>query len=453
MNRINRRQLLKGALGVSAAGGFLGTLGRAAHAQALAESHTYYVFCYFGGGWDTLLGLDPRDPVQFGAQNMRSTRIHTGYELLPGNRTRIITPFGTDFGPFIGNLQRYADRMAIVRGMSMETVSHGTGMRRFITGRQPNGEVARGSSGATWLASKWGRSQIVPNLALNIESYNVDQPTYASALRASGIGDLLQSVAPADRDLRAGQRGILDRFLASEANCEAAKRSDMLQTAETSRRSAREISSGRLAAQFDFLAQNAEMEALRGQFRFSRDDDGLRSANARVALAGQAITNGVSRVVSMAVAGGLDTHNGTQWVNDQGPRQMSGFNAMALLADYLDAREYRNTGTTWLDHTVIMAFSEFCRTPLLNGSSGRDHHITNACMLLGGGLKAGVYGRSSDVALRPQPMNLTTGEVDEVNGVIPKPEHIYQTLLYHAGFQRDDANFGVGPIDAMLRRS
>ena len=48
-------------------------------------------------------------------------------------------------------------------------------------------------------------------------------------------------------------------------------------------------------------------------------------------------------------------------------------------------------------------------------------------------------------------MNLKTGEIDYENGVVPKPDHIYQTLFYHAGFQRDDAELGVGPIEAMFK--
>ena len=37
------------------------------HAQArnLDAPDRYYIFCYFGGGWDVFLSLDPRDPRDF----------------------------------------------------------------------------------------------------------------------------------------------------------------------------------------------------------------------------------------------------------------------------------------------------------------------------------------------------------------------------------------------------
>jgi len=449
----NRRNFLKGVLGVGsgiAAFGGMGRTGQLAQAAQRAESDTYYVFCYFGGGWDILLGMDPRDPVQFGSSNMRQTRIQAGYEYLPGNRNLIRSEFGTEFGPYIGRLQNYSDRMAVVRGMSMETVSHGVGRNRFITGRQPMGNMAAGSSGATWLASEWGHKEIIPNLALNLASFNVDQPTYATGFAANQVSDLLSSLEPAGGDIPEIQRDLLDRFLDRQASCDAAKLSPTLQTAEVARKSAREIASGSLAQRFDFSADTPQMEALRDRFRLSGGGGGM-GGRERGALAAQAITGGVSRAVSMSVTGGLDTHNGASWIGNQGPRQQEGFNVIADLAEELDSKEYKETGETWLDHTVIVAFSEFSRTPLLNGSMGRDHHITNACMLLGGGLKAGVYGKSSDVGLRPQPMNLQTGEVDYENGVVPKPDHIYQTLFYHAGFERDDADLGVGPINAMFK--
>ena len=45
-----------------------------------------------------------------------------------------------------------AQKICVVRGMSMETLTHEAGRRRFITGKPPSGLLARGSSGATWLA-------------------------------------------------------------------------------------------------------------------------------------------------------------------------------------------------------------------------------------------------------------------------------------------------------------
>ena len=61
-NRLDRRGFLKvlqgAAAGIAAFGG-VGPLQKLAHAQAMGGRDRYYVFCYFPGGWDILLTLDP----------------------------------------------------------------------------------------------------------------------------------------------------------------------------------------------------------------------------------------------------------------------------------------------------------------------------------------------------------------------------------------------------------
>src|SRR5690349_6175770 len=42
----------------------------------------HYVVVYFAGGWDILVGLDPRDPAVFTDGNLNATRIQPGYERL-----------------------------------------------------------------------------------------------------------------------------------------------------------------------------------------------------------------------------------------------------------------------------------------------------------------------------------------------------------------------------------
>ena len=79
---------------------------RLAHAQGHPDARDrHYIFCYFGGGWDTLLGLDPRDPAVFTNENLRTTRIQPGYELLESSDGFLVeAPNGMIFGPHIGDL-------------------------------------------------------------------------------------------------------------------------------------------------------------------------------------------------------------------------------------------------------------------------------------------------------------------------------------------------------------
>jgi uncharacterized protein (DUF1501 family) len=446
--KLNRRDLLQRAL-MAGGAGFAGmtALERLALGGGPEGPDLHYVFCYFSGGWDILVSLDPRDPAIFNAENVRNTQILPAYELLQGSDGQLVTANGVTFGPYIGDLALHADKVAVVRGMSMETLTHEAGRRRFITGKPPSGLQARGSSTATLLASRFGEGQPVPNLAIQVESYNVDQPNYATALSASGVPDLIRALRPADPDLDDRAEAQLDHLLSQVAECTAAKRSRTWQAAESSRKQARAMVLGQLDALFDFSRPGAEMAAIRQHYGITADAAGLASPEARAAMAAQAIKGGVSRCVSIEVANGLDTHF-QEWATDQGPRQARGFAAVARLIEDLQQSEYGSTGERWLDHVVIVGFSEFSRTSMLNARDGRDHSLTNACFVCGAGIRGGAVGRSSDIGMGPVAVDLATG-LPSPGGEIVKPEHVMQALLHNAGITDDPADLRVGPLEAI----
>ena len=187
---------------------------------------------------------------------------------------------------------------------------------------------------------------------------------------------------------------------------------------------------GQLDSFFDFAANTPEMQQLRERYGFRRQD--TATAAVQGALAVQAITKGISRCATIQVANGLDTHF-DEWESDQGPRQAAGFQVVANMMEELQSIEYKGTGSSWLDHTVIVGFSEFSRTALLNVRGGRDHSLTNACFVAGGNTKGNqVIGASSDFALQPTKVDLLTGQSD-LGGEVIRPEHILQTLFDEVG--------------------
>lgn len=450
-NRISRRGLLKRGLVL---GGGLGLIGGATAFERLAQAddpdlpELYYVFAYFSGGWDVLLGLDPRDPARFNNENARSTRILPAYDMLQSSDGQMVEAGGIFFGPHIGDLATHVDKMAVIRGMSMETLTHEAGRRRFITGKPPSGLQARGSSAATVLAAHLGEAEPIPNLAIQVETYNVDQPNYATGLKANGVPDLIRALRPAEPRLDARQSAQLDNLLRTVARCDAAEASRTWQAAEGGRLKAKDMAFGQLDALFDFFSP--QMEAVRDHYGIASGSAGLTSPEAQAAMAAQAIKGGVSRAVSIQVAGGLDTHF-SEWATDQGPRQQRGFDAVSRLIEDLEASPYRDTGGSWLDHTVIVGFSEFSRTPMLNDREGRDHALMNACFVAGAGIRGGqVIGRSSDLGMEPMAIDLTTGQPD-LGGEIVKPEHVFQTLMHNAGMTNDPADLRVGPLSVLQR--
>lgn len=462
MFKLNRRQMLRSMVlgGSMAAFGGYSAMGDLQLAHALddpdkAIPDRYYIFCYFSGAWDILLSLDPKDPAIFHNGNIATTRIQPGYDLLGftsdprlgasmgGGKTMLDTHTGEQafFGPYMGDLitnPDLAERLLVVRGMSMDTLTHQVGRRRFLTGKQPAGLNARGSSTDTWLASRLSDKEIIPNLAMRMESYNKDQPSFASAMRASTSDDLLRILSPGDTQLDASQEAQLDALLRQNALCQNSQLSSTLTIAEESRVKTREMLSGGLDRLFDFKARTEEMARMRDAFSI-QNNSSSSSSEVQTAVAATAITRGVSRCVSIEVARGLDTHF-DNWVTDQGSRQQAGFDSISRLANYLLQTPYYKDGVldgNWLDKTVIVGFSEFSRTPMINTSNGRDHWLGNASFLLGGGVKGGrTIGKSSDFGMYPSAVDLKTGLLDE-GGEVIRPEHIIQALYNEVGIYEE----------------
>ena len=160
-HRLNRRTFLKGALvagGAAAGVGGVMPFARLANAQGHDPDapDRYYIFCYFPGGWDILPSLDPRDPARFTNGNVRTTQIQPGYDQLANTDGMLVEAGGLTFGPYIGDLANHVSDLCVIRGMSMDTLTHEVGRRRFLTGKPPSGLQARGSSGAR---HSWPRSQ------------------------------------------------------------------------------------------------------------------------------------------------------------------------------------------------------------------------------------------------------------------------------------------------------
>ncbi|MFK7927344.1 MAG: DUF1501 domain-containing protein [Myxococcota bacterium] len=450
---MRRRDMLIGALGLGGATAL--SFGAPAHLAtlALAGDHPdlkdrYFIFCYFSGAWDILLGLDARDPAKFRADNRMETLIHPGYDLLEDDT---MVPVHKDaetlWGPFMGDLNKHQDKVAIVRGMSMETLTHEVGRRRFLTAKPPSGLRARGSSTATWLASLLGRDEPIPNLVGAVESYNEDLASWASGLRVASVEDLVTALRPGDSPLSASERDRVQALLQTYESCDHTLRSPTLRSAHVLQQGAQDLVSQGLDSLFDFSARTPQMEELRDKYGIAANN--LSSQAALAAMATTAITAGISRCVSVTVTSGLDTHF-DNWSTDQGPLQQRGFDAIATIIEDLASKPFKGTGDSWLDHTTIVGFSEFSRTSLITARGGRDHSLTNACLLAGAGIKPGVYGASSDVGMEPQPMNLATGQVD-LGGEIVKPEHIMQTLFESTGLTNDVADLRVPALQAMMK--
>ncbi|MEC9389298.1 MAG: DUF1501 domain-containing protein [Myxococcota bacterium] len=449
----NRRDFLKLA-SLGAAVPSVGLLPRVLHAATPTETDRYFVFAYFSGGWDVLLSLDPRDPDVFTSQAAASTGIQPAYDQLRGlDESDFLTPStveGMTFGPYIGALADpvvgHADKLAVVRGMTMESVAHQVARRHVLTGIRPAGTAVRASSVATLLAFLLGEDEPIPNLVAGLASFNIGHPLWASGLPTNSIEDLHTALSPPETDLLESQRDALEAFFAKQ---EARASTQRARDIYANRSLARALIDSQLGEYFNIDSTDSEMVDLRGRFGIDSGETG--EGGYMALMAAQALTKGISRCVTIRVADGLDSHQGSSWTTDHGPRQREGFNAIAALATHLEQTPFKgNADDNWLNHTTIVCFSEFSREPLLNSNGGRDHSLINSMVLLGAGIKGGqVLGASTDLGMLASPVDLASGAVSPTGELVGN-NHIARTLLHSIGIDDDIGDFRVDPFRALL---
>jgi hypothetical protein len=448
-----RRGFLKAAAGFMGASLFGGLPFRAfAQAADLAPPDRCFIFVYFNGGWDQLLAFDPRDPDIFTPERVTSTQILPGYNLINDSRfeSRPLVPekngvlSNIAFGPAVGRLSNHFDLMTVVRGINMNTLGHEVGYRYFLTGKQPIGSAARGSSTATEIVGQFKPAVPIPSVAYNIETYNDRYPGHANALRVSRSSDLLLTLSPSTRTLDSEIEKELVDLRGQPISCEAAAYGarGVGTTYATSQGQMRSVLSNKLDNSFRF--EREEHGELRKKYGLANSGPYDNEAG-RAALVATALKKGISQCVTINLTGGLDTHFGPQLTHANNQRR--GFDALATLVDDLRATNHPSGGN-FMDHTTIMVFSEFSRTPTINTAGGRDHHLSNSCLLMGAGVKHNfVLGRSGDIGMSPGTFDLRTGASDP-GGENILPEHIIATVLASANL--DYSITRVEPLRTIL---
>ncbi len=115
---------------------------------------------------------------------------------------------------------------------------------------------------------------------------------------------------------------------------------------------------------------------------------------ALTAVAG-AMNKQIGTKVFWVQTGGFDTH-ATQGVN-----QGAYFNLMATLNDGLKAFYDDLSAQGMLSNTLVLVYSEFGRRITENGSQGTDHGAGANMMVLGGGVRGGIFGTAPNLNTDP----------------------------------------------------
>jgi uncharacterized protein (DUF1501 family) len=450
---LSRRQTLQGLGGFLLADFLLPRVARASNIDAKRK----FVFAYFEGGWDLLLGLDPRDPA---TNTPAVQQIDPGYAQLgyAYSARGVQSAAGLKFGPAVPpSFLSVAPECSIINGITMDTASHDVARRYFITGQFPRGLEAVGSSAGAEILSQIGESSAIAHMAAGTESYAVGKPAFCTALNVNSLNDLaiaLTPIATIDPKIKAA----LEAFQDQGAGCVGTQlnRDGLTTRLLDSVQRSRAYIKAQLSSVFDLTRMDAEMQALIQLYDIAAAQGDTSAPEVMAFAAGQAIKKGVSQCVSFQAARTLDTHS--NWAQDQAPRQEQGWKVLGALIADLKNTPGAVAGQTMLDETTILAFSEFGRTPLFNNIRGRDHFLGNSALVAGGGLKHGLtVGGGASVGMMPVSTDLMTGQAYEqptpmqlASGSVLTltPKHVLATVMASAGL--DYSYLRVDPIKALL---
>ena len=360
------------------------------------------------GGWDVTLWADPRneragivEPPSTDNSDTEALRHWTDAPLDADTRTfALVRPSGSDLvlGPAVGDLVDLHDRITLINGIAMNTVSHPDGAAFSITGRHLGGGRPTGSSIDTMIANETGLSQLFPSVSVAFASSFVGRnyDPRAIPMRVDSIGAVARSLTRSDRNGSPADRADVTTLLSAEAR-DLATRAYFPDTPRGLALGFDGLSrmiSGNLQAAFN----TTSLQTAYPEFNYRGRFQGGRAVNAAFAV--EAMKRNIIRCLSFSL-GGFDTHNANY--RQHGLNLQESFDLVTALVKKLDATPHpTRTGDKLSDHTHILVLSEFCRTPQVNLSAGRDHYPNNSALLISPKFKGGTtFGRSDREQVLP----------------------------------------------------
>lgn len=446
---LSRRNFLQ----IASAGAGVALLERGVHtvrsAHADASPAGLVLVCYMSGGWDQLLALDPRSNVDPRFQNAAAraaggSGICPAYDQLDDSVSRALlatTPSGIQsagnlrVGPAVpaSLLAHYRD-LAILRGVSMDTLTHEVGRRFFMTGKFPRGLAASGSSLGTHVANAAGSAKVLPNLVVSTESYNEGLQSFATGIQVGAAAELQTVLRPLGKALDPNSAAALAAFEEANATCQQDEfdQKRIITTLKELGKKSNSLVKSDAASLFQFTLANPDpkVQALFSAMGITTAAD-LGGPKGRAAIAAQALRSGLSQSVSLELQRGLDDHDAA-WSTDQPTNIREGLEALGNLIQVLKDSPSVDGGSVWA-HTTLLVFSDFARTPLLNSRGGRDHHLAGSALIAGPKIRGNqIFGATSDKLMAAETIDPATGKVKE-GGVRMRPSDIHGTLFTALG--------------------
>ncbi|HHO51160.1 MAG TPA: DUF1501 domain-containing protein [Deltaproteobacteria bacterium] len=416
---ITRRAFLGGAAGLMASSG----LWYPKKAFA-AGAERKFLFCFAGGGWNTSTILDP---------HFDTDGVDMDLDTVLGQRGGVTFTNGPDRLEVDTFFRKWAGYSAIINGIDAHSVGHDSGTQFMMTGTSA-------SSYADWpttLASNTTIEYPLPHVVFSGPSF---AGTSGAAVVRAGGGTLLSlldgsingmSDAPTP-ELRPPADDMIDKFVYNR----------VADFASQQRGLGRERADGMLAN----IERAMELEGR--EFEAGLDDLGNNLLD-NMLKASEMFRLGLSRCAMVSIPGGYDSHGDN---SVQAPAQVAFYAALDELFEHLSTTPGHTT--KWLiDEVVVVALSEFGRTPKLNGAQGTDHWPYNSMFVAGAGVSGNQTLGKTDGGLIAEPIDLGTGQPLSAagGGVMLGCEHVGLALLKIGGLDPSRFLPGVDVLDGLVR--
>jgi uncharacterized protein (DUF1501 family) len=369
----SRRQFMNMGMGLTA---FASAAQIFSPLKALAQQQGNFgvakklVWINMSGGWDILETVDPKQSA--------NDRVNLFYDY---NLAHRLAGSATDVrvGRHFPNIAAIGQDVLLLRGLAMGTTSHDAGATYMDTGILSNNGRVNAASIPSIVASESGAT--IPIIQLNGGmDPRVDRGLVrpVSLVRAQNL-QLYRSMYPTNDAERNRKIRLLDFLRNSVARSKA-------QLGVNDRLTGIEVSETKIRGQIN--ANLGDKLALDDADRaaFVRSATASGGANARqsrsldsFALALKLLKNDLVSCINMGI-GGFDTHANQDMALS---RILPDFDIN--LRVFVD--ELRAAGK--LDSTLIVLYSDFGRTPRINGGNGRDHWPVGGAMMIGGGIQGG----------------------------------------------------------------
>lgn len=368
----------------------------------------FFVFIHASGGWDVTLWSDPRNERSGLIEPPASDNTdYGGIKHWKGKRLdgdimtfEPLEPAGTSLrlGPAIGDLFDIRDRITIINGIAMNTVSHEDGTTYSATGRHRSGGTVPESSVDVVVASELGTSQLMPCVSIRFPSNFVgDRIDHrAVPLCVANVEAITKSFSRSDAYLHVDDRDAISALLTQEAQdlAKGAPDPETYTQLEVQHQALPKLIDGDFTRAFSAV----ELQRAYPQFDYRGRSQGTNALSAAFAV--EAMRRNVVRCVGFAL-GGLDTH--TQNYRQHAHTLQEMFGVISTLIKRLDDTPHPTLrGAKLADHTHVLVISEFCRSPGINIAGGRDHYPNNSALVISPRFRGGrTFGTTDREQLLP----------------------------------------------------